>query len=743
MRLCGKPMNDTKQSNPPTIKSPTPSQCDWNEARILVRSDLVFQAREQGGRPVTLIGDPARNKFFQIGLYERAVIETFDGVKTIVEIAANSSVGLTTEQSQNQVAQIARWLIQNNLGSIAGTDNGKRISEKAKLLKQGNRLGLSSLISFKVPLFNPTRVLSSLSGVGKIVFHPLSVVVWSVVVTVALVMLWQRSEEIGLSYVGVLTGTRWMWLLAIWVCLKIVHEMGHGLACRRYGGDVPEAGVLLLVFAPLAYMNVTSSWRLANRWQRIVVSFGGMYVELFLAALAAIGWALLESDSLLKDLCFNTFTMAGITTVLFNANPLMRFDGYYILSDVCDIPNLYGKGTAWYWDRIRAICLGWIPTNGLVEDRERWIVPIFGSLSALWRGLVGVGLLIAAGVLFHGVGIALAVLAGFSWYVLPAIKAARQIATGQAAQPINRRRVAIVAFTFGLIAFMCFWIIGSPASSSAPAIVQFQNETILRASCNGFIDEILVHDGQAVVAGQSLVIQRNEILATDVELLNHQKSESDIQAKVYLKACQLANYQAELEKSASLLRQLGEKQRQLAELTICSPFDGIVMRRNLSELSGSFVKQGEPILTIACHDTPEIIVSIDQHDFASIQADATPKLKAVFPGLPLLHCQLTTKRPRATTVPAHPAMCADRGGPLAVRHVVNSQKKDNGQSQVELLSPHFNLELSIPNQYRERMMSGQQGIVIFPVARHSIGTYWYLAARACCIWKLTRATPGL
>ena len=719
MRLCGKSMNETRpQSNSPSTISPTPAQSDWNEARILVRSDLVFQAREQGGRSVVQIGDPARNKFFQIGLYERAVIENFDGIKTVVEIAANSSEGLTAEQSQNQVAQIARWLIQNNLGSMAATDNGKRINEKAKLLKQHSRIGLSSLISLKIPLFNPTRVLSCLSGVGKVIFHPAAAVVWSVVVVVALVMLWQRSEEVGLSYVGVLTGTRWIWLLAIWVCLKIVHEMGHGLACRRFGGDVPEAGVLLLVFAPLAYVNVTSSWRLANRWQRIVVSFGGMYVELFLAALAAIGWALLESDSLLKDLCFNTFTMAGITTVLFNANPLMRFDGYYIFSDLCDIPNMYAKGTAWYWDRIRAICLGWTQTSGLVEDRERWIVPIFGSLSAVWRGLIGVGLLIAAGVLFHGVGIALAVLAGFSWYLLPAIKAARQIATGQAAQPINRRRVAIVAFTFGLIAFMCFWIIGSPASSSAPAIVQFQDETILRASCNGFIEEILVQDGQTVVAGQSLVIQRNENLATDVELLIHQKSESDIQAKIYLQARQLANYQAELEKSASLSRQLGEKERQLAELTICSPIDGVVMRRNLSELSGSFVKQGESILTIARHETLEIIVSIDQHDFASIQSDAAPKLKAVFPGLPLIDCQLKTKRPRATTVPAHPAMCADRGGPLAVRQVANSQKKDNGQSQVELLSPHFNLELSIPDQYREYRQACWSLADIDPTVRH-------------------------
>ena len=134
----------------------------------------------------------------------------------------------------------------------------------------------------------------------------------------------------------------WFYLAAALGITKVIHEFGHGLSCKYYGGECHEMGFMLLVFTPCLYCDVSDSWMLPSKWKRMMIGAGGMYIELILASTATFLWWN-SHEGLFNQMCLNVMFVSSVSTLLFNANPLMRFDGYYILSDMLEIPNLRTK----------------------------------------------------------------------------------------------------------------------------------------------------------------------------------------------------------------------------------------------------------------------------------------------------------------------------------------------------------------------------------------------------------------
>ena len=218
----------------------------------------------------------------------------------------------------------------------------------------------------------------------------------------------------------------WLSMALAWVVLKIVHELGHALVCKRHGGEVREAGLIFILLAPAAFVDVTSSWRFASKWQRIHVAAAGMYVELVLAALAAMVWS--QADSVvLRHLLFNMIVMASFSTLVFNANPLMRFDGYYIFADLLEIPNLATEGVRFVRQLGAYVFYGrMLPSRELLGGRG-WVVRIYGLAAWLWRLVVCVSLLAAASVLFKGAGLVLGVAGAACWFGKPLVQTAGEL----------------------------------------------------------------------------------------------------------------------------------------------------------------------------------------------------------------------------------------------------------------------------------------------------------------------------
>ena len=727
---------DAQLAAAPAMQSPVDQ---WLSSPLTLRSELKFDSRNQSGTTFVVIEDPVRSKYFQLGSREYRFVACCDGKRTPREILESFNQRVADGEEpldENSAMRICQWLVQSNLVVGQSIDNAKRLNTQANSIRRSQVMGLINPISCKFTLFNPNQALTRIQPYVQWWFSGWFFAIWCAVAAYALTQIYSHWDQMGAASNGILSGYSWIWLMLTWLALKVIHEAAHGTACRRYGGEVPEAGVLLLLFTPMAFVNVTSMWRFSNPWHRMVVSAAGMYIELFISFLALITWT--RTTGVVADISFNVFLMSSVTTILFNANPLMRFDGYFLLSDFLGIPNLYTKGTKWFGDRIRSAFFGLPTTPNICTKKELRRVAIYGSMAFFWKISISVSLTIGAGVLFHGAGIILSAFGIALWFGIPIYNQLKSVFGQNAQHPVKPQRVLASCCVIGLLGASLFFALRAPATKSAPAIVQFTDETPLRADADGFICQLLVVDGQAVKKGQKLVVLDNPILANEVVKFERLAKEAKIQSRIYKKENELSLAMAELEKYNGINEQLSEKRAQAKGLTIVAPFDGFVFQRGLENRIGSFAKRGDALLTIAQRDTKEVIVSIDQRDLESIKGNEGEMLRVALPGVPVFESKLVRMDPRATEKPTHPSLCAQAGGPLVVRPA--SSGSSSGEPSFELLSPRFNIVLELDSNSSQQLHSGQRGRAFFSTREQSLGSYFYLAAADWLETKIEMAT---
>ena len=719
----------------------------WLDAMLMPRPELNYDIRGIDADEHVVVEDPLRGKYFQIGVSEYRLLQAFDGRRTLRQIIEEQlaefavpalDASFAENPDASQILLIAQCLYQNNLIFMVGADSSKRLGNQNLAMRRSRMMAWLNPISYKIKLFNPNQLLKSIEAQTSWMFTGWAFFIWLLAGGYALSIVFHDWEKLTHSTMGIFSGSRWFWMLLIWLLLKVVHEFAHGVACRRYGGEVPEAGVLLLLFTPMAYVNVTSMWRFPNRWHRLIVAAAGMYVELFISFLALIVWQ--RSSGIIGELAFNLFFMSSVTTVLFNANPLMRFDGYFMLSDLLGVPNLYGKGTKWFVDQFKQLYLGIPAPRSAFKPYELRCIQIYGTLAWFWKSLICVSLIIGASVLFHGAGIALAAMAAVIWYGLPLSKRMKLLFSPDARRDMNFKRLGWSGGLTMAVVIAVFGILKAPATKSAPAIVQFSNETILRAQADGFVRNILVSDGETVQKNQILMVLENQHLSLQLSELEHLARESQIESRIHANQGELAQAQTAEQRQQSLMKQIAEVQEQLAGLQVQAPFSGVVFQRALPNRLDTYVKQGDPLLSIANADSKEIIVSIDQRDLASIEGQHGQTLRVALPGKKVFQAPLTRINPRAQLAPQHPSLGANYGGLLPVQ--ARTGTVQDGESRFELLEPHFTVTLSVAGEFVHELSSGQRGRAFFETKRQSLGGYLYVAVGDWLKHKIKIATQS-
>ena len=646
---------------------------EWLAAKPTLRSELAIDLRKQGGRLVAIIEDPVRSKFYQVGNTEYHFLMMLDGKRTVSEIIKAMQHGRGYVNFDEAAAvKICTWLSNMNLTDAGGASNSGKLYQAAQAKEKQKLIGLLNPVSFKFHLMNPNGLLERILPYTQWMFTKWMLVVWIITGIFAGLLVKADYTRFCESATGILSADRWLWLLIVWVVLKVIHETAHGVACKKYGGDVPQAGMLVLLLAPLAFVNVTSSWRFSDRRQRMVVSAAGMYVELFIAFLAIIAWYYTGSK-MVSDICYNVVVMAGISTILFNANPLLRFDGYYLLTDMLGIVNLYGKGQAWFNNRVRNFLFGFPLKHDICSAHELKLVGAYGLCSFAWRIILSVSLLLIASTLLGGAGLILAAIGGVFWVWMPMVQNYKQIKATAAQSPINKTRFATIMAGVAVLVFMCFVGIQAPAVTRAPAIVQFKDEQILRAAADGFVKEIKVQDGQTVSQGQLLVRIENPEIVQELKTLQQNIASARIQARIHRQRSEISLQQAELAKLNSLQQQLEETQSRVDELDVFAPFDGVVFQRNLSHMVGKFVKQGDVLMNFADPKSKQILTSIDQEQIKAIKSRIDQPVRFSFAGVKTVQAKLASIDPKASDVPVDMSLTARAGGQLPVRPANNAE----------------------------------------------------------------------
>jgi len=720
------PTTQSPTTQSPTMQSPG-GDSQWLQSIPAMRRDLRFEIRKSENCVHYLIEDLARNKYYEIGTSEFEFINSVDGTRNVEQIIeyVNKNAVDGNHLDQDSAQRIFNWLTTANMIQSDCIQSTTRMVQMNRQLRSRRWMTFVNPITFKIPLFDPDKLLTKCLPFVSWFFSKPFLMVWLFVVSLGVLKWIENFDGVSQASNGILAGGRWIWLLVCWSGLKVIHEAGHGLACKRFGGRATETGVLMLLFTPLAYIDVSSSWRLNNKWKRMAISAAGMYVEIFVAAISMILWAS-TSSKFVADICFNLFLMAGVTTVLFNANPLMRFDGYYILADAIGITNLYTRGQKQLLTLVKQF-IGMPVDQAVIMDRKGWILLTYGSLSFVWRISISVGLIIGASALFSGFGLVFGLLGAVLWLGVPLYKASKAFISSVKSKTLNRRRFAIAVAWSACSVVLLFAVISAPATKSAPAIVKFKDESELRTDASGFLESVHVKNGQLVSKGDLLFTFKNPEVRAEVSDLELEIQQSHIRFRVLRQEGRYAESQMESERLASLAKQLEEKRLEVSSLHMKAPHDGVVFARDMANQIGIYYKTGDPVATLAESSNKEIIVAFEQTDLDGVKSNFAETVHLGFPGVQMMQCHMDRMVPRASDRPIDPSLTAAYGGYLPVQPVAD--KNDPDPNSLRLLNHHFSVTVKLSPEQGRILAPGQRGFAYYKTTRQSLGIYFYVESR--------------
>ena len=363
------------------------------------RADLQVARIDYLGVGYQVIKDPVALKYHRLQVEQYRILELLDGERSLEKVRDDLKLEFPTLQvTLSDIQQLITDLHKKGLVVSNRPGQGAAVvRERTKSRNEKIKQTLMSLLYLRLPGWDPERTLKFLHPFFAWVFHPAAVSICLIFVVSAWLLLGANLEQFRGRLPEFQSFFGWPNLIYLWVTMalaKIIHEFGHGLSCTHYGGECHEMGVMLLVFSPCLYCDVTDSWMLKDKWQRIIIGAAGMYVEVIISALAIYVWWF-SKPGLVHHLALNTFFVTTITTVIFNANPLMRFDGYYMMSDFLEIPNLRQKSDKLLREAFSWYCLGiesrpdpfmpetgraWFVTYAIAAWLYRWVILVSISM---------------------------------------------------------------------------------------------------------------------------------------------------------------------------------------------------------------------------------------------------------------------------------------------------------------------------------------------------------------------------
>lgn len=481
------------------------------------RNDLVVRRIEFQGVAHYVIKDPIGLTYHRLRYDQYLVLSLLDGRRNLEEIRdelvrQTPSLSPTLTDTQMLVADL------HQKGLAYSTRPGQaesRIRQKRKKQWQTVLSGMTNILSLRLPGWDPDQFLTRMVPWTRWIYHPLTATIATLFVVSSwmLLIIQFRAFQAGLPAFHQFFG--WPNLIFLWLtlaCSKVIHEFGHGLSCKMFGSECHEMGVMLLVGSPCLYCDVSDSWMLRNKWPRILIGAAGMIIEVFLSAIAIFLWWLTE-PGLLHYLCLNLFFVTTITTVIFNLNPLMRLDGYYMLSDFLEIPNLRPKADKLTRDWLAYLCLGIEPRHDpfMPQTNQIWFV-VFTVASKLYGWFVLFSILIFLYTVLkpyglQSIGQSMAVFAVVGIITQMGVNAYQMFSTPRE-EPIKKWRVVMTAIFLGVVV-TAVGFVEIPFIQWAAFVIEPRDVHHVYVKVPGELMELNVRPGDYVHAGQILAILRD------------------------------------------------------------------------------------------------------------------------------------------------------------------------------------------------------------------------------------------
>jgi putative peptide zinc metalloprotease protein len=377
---------------------------------IRVRPDLAARKQRYQGRVYWVVKDPVGLQYFRFEEEEFAILQMLDGVASLDQIAEQFEAMFPPQTIRTEELQQFIGMLHRSGLVITGAGGQGEQLKKLRDEKVGKQrlAAMSNILAVRFKGIDPNRILDFLNSyLWWFWTKPMLVVNLMLMASAALLILVQFDvfQSKLPSFDSFFAAQNWLLIATVLAVTKILHEFGHGLSCKYFGGECHEMGVMFLVLTPCLYCNVSDSWMLPNRWHRAAIGAGGMYVELVLASICTFIWWFSE-PGMLNYLCLNVMFVSSVSTLLFNANPLLRYDGYYILSDVLEIPNLRQKASSILSRKLGKWCLGIDPPEDpFLPQRHQGLFALYSVAAALYRWVVVFSILFFLNEVFEPYGL--------------------------------------------------------------------------------------------------------------------------------------------------------------------------------------------------------------------------------------------------------------------------------------------------------------------------------------------------
>jgi putative peptide zinc metalloprotease protein len=598
-----------------------------------------------------------------------------------------------------------------------------------------NRQRLNPL-SFKVKLGNPQRWLGKLEWLAPLIFGPAGLTLFILVLLVGGFVAIDEFTRLQ-SFASQWLSTPKL-ILLVWVVypvIKLVHEVAHALAVQRWGGRVQEMGISLMLLFPVPYVDASDANRFARSYQRALVGAAGIFAELTLAALALLVWKVSQAG-LVQDIAFVVAFTGGVSTLLFNGNPLIKMDAYFVLSDLAQMPNLAQRSQTFFTNAVKKVLLG---VKGLRPTPRQpgellWLMG-YSPLAWLYRLCVSVWMIIWIGEFSPTLGYAMTAMAFVTLLIMPLGKGfwflRREVSAGPGSGywQTQMRAALLVACVIGLFCFAPL-----PERRVIAGVVWMADQAQVKALSDGFVEQVLTEQGQKIATGDG-VIELSD--PAKVSRLNRLKArylglEAALAQSMVLDLGKARGLQLELEQ---LGREIAMESERIGDLTAKAQAAGTVFVKDANDLAGKFVKRGDVLGYVmapansAEHLKPIVRVAVEQDDVSLLKGRVKGVQVQLAGNADASYQSRLVRDMPAALVKLPSAALGDRGGGSLT---TDPQDKD----ALRTARPTYSFDVAMPELAIENNgYVGQKAFVRFDLGNSPLAVQWLRQAQQTVLMK--------
>jgi len=559
------------------------------------RPDLSAQRQQYLGKTYIVVKEPVGLNYYRFQEEEYAILQMLDGSTSLDEIKERFEKEFPPQKiTLEELQQFLGMLHRSGLAIADMPGQGHQLMKRGKKRKRQELFGaMTNVLAIRFKGFDPERLLNWLYPKVSWIFSPLMVMFCVMLMIGAALLVTVQFDVFAARLPGFhqFFSLGNAWLLALTLGLtKVLHEFGHGLTCKHFGGECHEMGVMILVLTPCLYCNVSDSWMLPNKWHRAAIGAAGMYIEVVLASICTFVWWVTDPNTVLANVCLNVMFISSVSTILFNANPLLRYDGYYILSDITEIPNLRQKASTLLNRKLGKWCLGLEePEDPFLPQRNKAFFILYSMASVVYRWFVLASILWFMYQIFKPyrleiISQGIIAMSIFSLVVMPLYKLGKFFYVPGRLEKVKKVRMYATLLLLGAVVYGVL-MIPVPHNISCPFVVEPRDAETIYINVPGTLKSIDVKTGDTVQAGQQLAKLENIDLGLEILRLTGTRDQYKRQLEV-LEKQQYTSEEARRDLPAlqeafeSIEQQIEKRMINFKRLTITAPVDGVVIPPN-------------------------------------------------------------------------------------------------------------------------------------------------------------------